>query len=147
MLKIKINGALANLFAHLGPDGVSDLRCFDWLVGEFRLRNGDALHVWVEETREWLPTSATDLAELAVREAEKWTENMSYGVPCCFLDDSGRHCGKQPANFGISWRDDDSGKQDAVWYCLSHFKEMQAADNMQDLLSAHIVAMPLDEGE
>jgi len=73
--------------------------------------------------------------------------SLSHGTTCCFLDDLGRQCGEQPANFGIFWRDDDSGKQDAVWYCLPHIKEMQAAENMQDLLSAHIVAMPLDESE
>jgi hypothetical protein len=147
MLRIEINDAIANFVARPRPDGEWDLRCLDPLVGEFRLRSGDVLRVWSEEFREWLPASATDLAELAVWEAEKRIENMSYGAPCCFLDDLDRHCGKQPANFGISWRDDDSGNQDAVWYCLSHFKEMQAADNMQDLLSAHIVAMPLDQGD
>jgi len=146
MLKIKINNAAARLFARRRPDEDWDLRCLDPLVGGFRLRPGDVLHLWSEKVGEWLPTSATDLAELAVREAEKRVENMSYGVPCCFLDHLDRHCGKQPANFGISWRDD-SGDEDAVWYCLPHLEEMQAANNMQDLLSAHIVAMPLDESE
>ena len=147
MLRIEINDAIANFVARPRPDGGWDLRCLDTLVGEFHLRSGDALQVWSEDAGEWFLASGMDLAELAVRETEKRIKNMSYGTPYRFLDDLGRHCGKQPANFGISWRDDDSGSEDAVWYCLSHFKEMQAAESKPDLLPAHIVAMPLDERE
>jgi hypothetical protein len=85
-----------------------------------------------------------DSAELAVQEEEKRIENMSHGTSCCFVDDFGRRCGAKPADFRISWRDD-SGKEDTVWYCLPHFKEMQTADNMLPLLSAHIAAMPFDD--
>ena len=145
MLKIRVNGAETNLIAKLRLDGAWDLRCLDPLVGEFRLHSGDVLYLWSEEFEEWLPASEDDLVEPAVWEEEKRIKNMSYGVPCCFLHDSGRHCGKQPANFGTSWLDDDSGSEDAIWYCLLHFKEMQAAPNMRLLLSAHIAAMPFDE--
>jgi hypothetical protein len=145
MLKIKVNGAPASLFARLRPDEGWDLRCLDPLVGEFRIRCGDTLHLWSEEFGYWLPATECDLTELAVRETEKQTKNMSHGTSCCFLDDLGRQCGK-PANFGISWHDD-SGKENAVWYCLPHIKEMLAADDMQDLLSAHVVNMPFEEYE
>jgi len=63
MLKIKVNGAPASLFARLRPDGGWDLRCFGPLVGEFRLRRGDALHRCSEEIGEWLPASEDMLAE------------------------------------------------------------------------------------
>ena len=50
MLKIKVNGAETNFIAKLRPDGDSwDLRCIDPLVGEFRLRSGDALPFWSEQ--------------------------------------------------------------------------------------------------
>jgi hypothetical protein len=52
MLQIKINGALATLFARLRPDGGRDLRCLDSLGGEFRLRSGDTLHLWSEGRRD-----------------------------------------------------------------------------------------------
>ena len=43
MLKIKVNGAETTFIAKVRPDGDSwDLRCVDPLVGEFRLRPGDA---------------------------------------------------------------------------------------------------------
>ena len=71
MLKIKVNGAPASLFARLRPDGGWDLRCIDPLLGEFRLRSGEPLHIWSEEAGEWLPASEGDLAWLAVREAER----------------------------------------------------------------------------
>jgi hypothetical protein len=71
MLRIKVNGAPASLFARLRPDEGWDLRCLDPVVGEFRLRFGDVLHLWSEEAREWLPASEMDLVELAVREAER----------------------------------------------------------------------------
>ena len=72
MLKIKVNGAETNFVAKPRPDGESwDLRCIDPLVSEFRLRSGDALHFWSEQAGEWLPASEGDLAELAVREAER----------------------------------------------------------------------------
>jgi hypothetical protein len=47
------------------------LRCIDPLVGEFRLRSGDALHFWSEQAGEWLPASEMDLIEMAVAELEK----------------------------------------------------------------------------
>ena len=72
---------------------------------------------------------------------------MPYGTTCIYIWEwSGKPCG-EPADFGIPWRDDDSGTENAAWYCLPHFKEMQAADNMRLLLSAHIAAMPFDECE
>jgi hypothetical protein len=71
MLRIKVNGAETNLIAKLRPDEGWDLRCLDPLVGEFRLRSGDVLHLWSDEAGEWLPASEGDLAVLAVREAER----------------------------------------------------------------------------
>jgi len=71
MLRIKINGAIASLMARSRPDGGWDVVCSDSLVGEFRLRSGDVLHIWSEEAAEWLPASEMDLAELAVEESEK----------------------------------------------------------------------------
>jgi len=71
MLRIKVNGAETNHIAKPRPDGGWDLRCLDPLVGEFRLRSEDALHLWSDEAGEWLPASEGDLAELAVREAER----------------------------------------------------------------------------
>jgi len=71
MLKIKVNGAIASLFARSRPDGGWDLRCLDPLVGEFLLHDGDTLHLWSEEFGEWLPASEMDLVELAVAEAER----------------------------------------------------------------------------
>ena len=71
MLRIKVNGAETNLIAKPRPDGGWDLRCLDPLVGEFRLRSGDVLHLWSDEAGEWPPASEGDLAELAVREAER----------------------------------------------------------------------------
>jgi hypothetical protein len=71
MLRIKVNGAQTHFIAKLRPDGDSwDLRCIDPLVGEFRLRPGDALHFWSEQFREWLPGREMDLIELAVAELE-----------------------------------------------------------------------------
>jgi hypothetical protein len=69
-LKIKVNGATTSLIARPRRDEAWDLRCIDPVVGEFRLRLGDTLHLWSEELQEWLPASELDLAELAVREAE-----------------------------------------------------------------------------
>ena len=66
MLRIKVNGAPARHFARLRSDGGWDLRCLDPLVGEFRPRSGDTLHLWSEEFGYWLPASEMDLAELAV---------------------------------------------------------------------------------
>jgi hypothetical protein len=71
MLRIKINGAPASLFARPCPDGVWDLRCLDPLVGEFLLCDGDTLHLWVEEFGKWLRASEDDLVELAIGEAER----------------------------------------------------------------------------
>ena len=72
MLKIKVNSAETNFIAKLRPEGESwDLRCIDPLVGEFRLRSGDALHFWSEQAGEWLPASEMDLIEMAVAELEK----------------------------------------------------------------------------
>ena len=71
MLKIKINGAPASLFARSRPDEGWDVRCMDPLVGEFRLRSTDALQIWSEEAGEWLHASEMDLAELAVAEAQR----------------------------------------------------------------------------
>jgi hypothetical protein len=71
MLQIKVNDAITSLFARLRPDGGWDLRCMDPLVGEFRLRSGDVLHIWSEEAGEWLPASEMALVELAVAEAER----------------------------------------------------------------------------
>lgn len=71
MLKIKINGAPASLFARLRPDEGWDLVCSDPLVGEFRLRSTDILHRWSEAVGEWFPASEGDLAELAIHEAER----------------------------------------------------------------------------
>jgi hypothetical protein len=71
MLRIKVNGAETDLIAKPRPDGGWDLRCLDPLVGEFRLRSTDTLHLWSDEAGEWLPASEGDLAELAVREAER----------------------------------------------------------------------------
>ncbi len=71
MLKIKVNGAQTNFVAKPRTDGGWDLRCVDALVGEFRLRPEDALHLWSEEAGEWLCASEMDLTELAVEEAEK----------------------------------------------------------------------------
>ncbi|MGD0966251.1 MAG: hypothetical protein ABSA57_20430 [Candidatus Acidiferrales bacterium] len=69
---ITINGAVATFIAKVRPDGDSwDLRCVDPLVGEFRLRPGDALHYWSNRSGEWLPASEMDLIELAVAELEK----------------------------------------------------------------------------
>jgi len=48
-----------------------ELWVLDPIVGEFRLRFTDTLHMWSEESREWLPVSEGDLAELAIREAER----------------------------------------------------------------------------
>lgn len=73
MLRIKINGAPASLFARPRPDGVWDLRCLDPLVGEFLLRDGDTLHLWSEEFGYWLRATEGDLVELAIREAEQKT--------------------------------------------------------------------------
>jgi hypothetical protein len=71
MLRIKVNGAVTTFIAKLRPDGDSwDLRCIDPLVGEFRLRPGDALHFWSEQFGEWLPASEMDLTEMAVAELE-----------------------------------------------------------------------------
>jgi len=78
--------------------------------------------------------------------AETGAYHAPYGATCCFLHDSGRHCG-EPAESGIPWRDDDTLDEHAVWYCTFHFKQMLAADNMLLYLSARIVATPLDEGE
>jgi hypothetical protein len=74
MLKIKVNGAPATLFARSRPDGGWDLRCLDPVVGEFCLHTGDVLHLWSEELGEWLPASEMELVELAVREAG-WKES------------------------------------------------------------------------
>jgi len=74
MLKIKVNGAPASLMARSRPDGGWDLRCLDPLVGEFRLRSGDTLHLWSEEFGYWLRATEGDLAELAVRETG-WKES------------------------------------------------------------------------
>ena len=71
MLRIKINCAPTSLFARPRPDGGWDLRCIDPVVGEFRIYSGDVLHMWSDETEEWLPASEGDLAERAVREAEQ----------------------------------------------------------------------------
>jgi hypothetical protein len=71
MLKIKVNGATTSLFARPRPDGGWDLRCLDPLVGEYLLRDGDTLHLWSEQAREWLPASEMDLSGLAVAEAER----------------------------------------------------------------------------
>jgi hypothetical protein len=71
MLRIKVNGAETDLIAKPRPDGGWDLRCLDPLVGEFRLRSEDALRLWSDEAGKWLPASEGDLAELAVREAER----------------------------------------------------------------------------
>jgi hypothetical protein len=71
MLQIKVDGTPTSLFARLRPDGGWDLVCTDPIVGEFRLRSTDALHIWSEETGEWLPASEGDLAMLAIREAER----------------------------------------------------------------------------
>ena len=69
---IKVNGAQTHFVAKVRPDGDSwDLRCIDPLVGEFRLRTGDALHFWSEQGGEWLPSSEMDLIEMAVAELEK----------------------------------------------------------------------------
>jgi hypothetical protein len=70
-VRIKVNGVPASLIARTRPDEAWDLRCIDPLVGEFRLRSGDTLHLWSEELGEWLPASELDLAEFAVREAER----------------------------------------------------------------------------
>ena len=79
MLKIKIDGAETSFVAKPRPDGESwDLRCVDPLVGEFRLRSGDALHFWSEQAGEWLPASEMDLTEMAVAEWEK-----SKGTSTC----------------------------------------------------------------
>lgn len=72
MLRIKVNGAPANLVARFRPDdGVWDLRCLDSVVGEFLLHDGDRLHLWSEEFRYWLSATEGDLVELAIREAER----------------------------------------------------------------------------
>jgi hypothetical protein len=71
MLRIKINSAPTSLFAGLRPDGGWDLKCIDPVVGEFRLRSDDVLHLWPEEAGDWLPASEAELAELAVQEAEE----------------------------------------------------------------------------
>lgn len=71
MLRIKVNGAQTKFVAKPRPDGGWDLRCVDPLVGEFRLRPEDDLHLWSEEAGEWLCASEMDLTELAVEEAEK----------------------------------------------------------------------------
>lgn len=71
MPRIKVNDAITSLFARLRPDGGWDLRCMDPLVGEFRLRSGDVLHLWLEGAGEWLPASEMELTELAVREEEE----------------------------------------------------------------------------
>jgi hypothetical protein len=71
MLRIKINGAPASLFARHCPDGVWDLRCLDPLVGEFLLRDGDTPHLWSQEFGYWLRATGGDLVELAIREAEQ----------------------------------------------------------------------------
>ena len=71
-MQIKVNGAVTIFIAKVRPDGDSwDLRCIDPLVGEFRLRSGDALHFWSEQAGEWLPASEMDLTEMAVAEWEK----------------------------------------------------------------------------
>jgi hypothetical protein len=68
---IKLNGAVTNFIAKVRPDGDSwDVRCIDPLVGEFRLRSGDALHFWSEQFGEWLPGREMDLIEMAVAELE-----------------------------------------------------------------------------
>ena len=70
--KKSVYGAQTHFIAKLRPDGDSwDLRCVNPLVGEFRLRSGDALHFWSEQAGEWLPASEMDLTELAVAELEK----------------------------------------------------------------------------
>jgi hypothetical protein len=51
------------------------LRCMDPLVGEFRFRSGDVLHLWSEGAGEWLPASEMALVELAVAEAEESSGN------------------------------------------------------------------------
>jgi hypothetical protein len=76
MLQIEVNGAETNLIARTRHDGGWDLRCIDSLVGEFRLRSRDALHLWSDEAGEWLPASEMNLAELAVREAEESSGNL-----------------------------------------------------------------------
>lgn len=48
MLRIKVNGAQTKFVAKPRPDGGWDLRCVDPLVGEFRLRPEDDLHLWSE---------------------------------------------------------------------------------------------------
>ncbi|MGA7796126.1 MAG: hypothetical protein WCA19_24090 [Candidatus Acidiferrales bacterium] len=60
MLRIKVTGAPASLFARSRPDAGWDLVCSDPIVGEFRLRSTDALQIWSEEAREWLPVSSQD---------------------------------------------------------------------------------------
>ena len=69
MLKIKINGVPTSLFARLRHDAGWDLVCSGPIVGEFRLRSTDALHIWSEGTGKWLPASEGDLGEIAIREA------------------------------------------------------------------------------
>ncbi len=71
MLRINVNGATTNLLARLRPDGGWDLRCIDPLVGEFRLRSGDVLHLWSDKAQQWLPAPEMDLAELAITDAER----------------------------------------------------------------------------
>lgn len=71
MLKITVNGAPISLIAKPRPDGGWDLRCMDAIVGEFRLRPGDVLHLSWKETGEWLPVSEGELAELAEPERKE----------------------------------------------------------------------------
>jgi hypothetical protein len=73
-MQIKVNGAQTHFIAKVRPDGDSwDLRCIDPLVGEFRLRPGDTLHLWSQEFGYWLRATEGDLVELAIREAEQKT--------------------------------------------------------------------------
>ena len=70
MLKIKINGAETNLIARERDEGEWFLRCVDSMAGGFCFVSNDVLELWWEEAGEWLPTSESDLVELAVAEAE-----------------------------------------------------------------------------
>jgi hypothetical protein len=71
MLKIKVNGAPASLFARLRPDEGWDVCCLDPLVGEFCVRAGDVLHIWSKDSGKWLPASEMELTERAVAETER----------------------------------------------------------------------------